>query len=402
MSNDKIRLAVGLDLGSTATRAVICRLENESIRFLGHGEAPAQAWNRARLAEPGALTESIRFALHEAELRAQVSAESAVIGIGGCATGTNSRGVYEFGRRRSIEADDLRYAVELAARVRLEDDRQVLQICPQDFTVDGRAGFRNPKGIQCARLEANVHVVTASVQEHEAVVSALHQAHLAVEESVFEGIAAAYAAVLPEDRARGVAVIDIGAQSTQVAVYDGDALLLAASIPVAADHMTRDLSWILKVNYEDAEHLKRQYGCAVTGLVSDHTLIDVPTPEGRGTREAPLRQLNEILEARGEEIFERVYEEVRRVGMEQSLLEGAVLTGGGAVLPGMCDVAERMLNCQAHNGLPSGIADWPSQLDTPVWTVAAGLVMYSGRLKMKREWKRASGRAAGLARMVAR
>src|SRR5581483_10157355 len=131
--------------------------------------------------------------------------ESAVIGLGGCVGGMNSRGLYEFGRRREIEPDDLRYSVELAARVRLEEDRQVLQICPQDFTLDGRAGYRNPKGILCARLEANVHVVTASLQEHQALVAAVHQAHLAVEESIFEGAAAAYAAVLPEDRARGVA-----------------------------------------------------------------------------------------------------------------------------------------------------------------------------------------------------
>jgi cell division protein FtsA len=394
--NNKTRLAVGLDLGSTATRVVICALQEDSLKFLGYGEAPVQAWNRSRLAEQNALTESIRFALHEAELNAQASPESALIGIGGCVSGVNSRGLYEFGRRREIEPDDMRYAVELAARVRLEDDRQVLQICPQDFTLDGRAGYRNPKGILCARLEANVHVVTASMQEHEAIVAALHQAHLAVEESIFEGVAAAYAAVLPEDRARGVAVVDIGAQSTQLAVYDGDALLLAATIPVAADHLTRDISWLLKVNYEDAENLKRQYGCAITGLVSDHTLIDVPTAEGRGLREAPLSQLNEILEARAEEIFDRVYAEILRVGMEQSLLEGVILTGGGAILPGMCDIAERVMNCQARNGLATGIEGWPQELDTPSWTVAAGLAMYSGRLKFKRDWKRASTGLAGL------
>ena len=404
MANSKTQLAVGLDLGSTATRVVICALEGEGIRFLGCGEAPVQqAWNRSRLAEPAALAGSVRIALREAELRAQASPDAAVVGIGGSVTGINSRGLYEFGRRREIEADDLRYAVELGARVRLEDDRQVLQICPQDFTVDGRAGYRNPKGIVCARLEANVHVVTASYQEHEGIVSALHQANLAVEESIFEGIAAAYACVLPEDRARGVAVIDIGAQSTQVAVYDGDALLLAAVIPVAADHMTRDLSWLLKVNYEDAENLKRQYGCAVTGLVSDHTLIDVPTAEGRGVREAPLHQLNEILEARAEELFEKVYAEVLRVGMEQSLLEGAVLTGGGAQLSGMCDVAERMLNCQARNGLTTGVEGWPRELDSPVWSVAAGLTMYSGRLKTTRAGKRPTGRVAGgLVGLIAR
>ena len=392
----KAKLAVGLDLGSTTTRVVICALEENTLRFLGHGAAPSQAWSRSRLSDQGALTQSILFALLVAELRAKVSPESAIIGIGGSVAGVNSRGLYEFGRRRDIEPDDLRYAVELGARVRLEEDRQVLQICPQDFTLDGRAGYRNPKGMSCARLEANVHVVTASVQDHQALVAAVHQAHLAVEESIYEGIAAAYAAVLPEDRARGVAVIDIGAQSTHLAVYDGDALLLATALNLGGDHMTRDVSWLLKVNYEDAENLKRQYGCALTGLVSDHSLIEIPSAEGRGMREAPRRQLNEILEARAEELFDSVYAEILRVGMEQSLLEGAVLTGGGALLPGMCDVAERVLGCQARNGLAIGIEGWPHELDTPVWTAAAGLAMYSGRLRLKREWKRASPGLAGL------
>lgn len=395
----KPRLAVGLDLGSSATRIVICQLEEDSLHFLGYGEAPVQAWNRARLADREALTESIRFALHEAELRAQVSPESAVIGMGGSVSGINSRGLYEFGRRRNIEPGDLRYAVELGARVRLEEDRQVLQICPQDFTLDGRAGYRNPKGILCARLEANVHVVTASTQEHQALVAAVHQAHLAVEESIFEGVAAAYASILPEDRARGVALIDVGAQSTHLALYDGDALLLALSMPLAGDHLTRDVSWLLKVNYEDAENLKRQYGSANSNAVSDHSLIEIPSAEGRGMREAPRRQLNEILEARVEEIFDRIYSEVLRVGMEQSLLEGAILTGGGALLAGMCDVAERVLNCQARNGLAVGIEGWPAELDSPLWTVAAGLAMYSGRLRLKRDWKRAS---SGLAALVSR
>jgi cell division protein FtsA len=394
--SSKTKLAVGLDLGSTSTRVVICALEEDTLRFLGYGVAPVQAWHRSRLADQGALTQSIRFALHEAELRAQVSPESAVIGVGGSVAGVNSRGLYEFGRRREIEPDDLRYAVELGARVRLEDDRQVLQICPQDFTLDGRAGYRNPKGILCARLEANIHVVTASIQDHQALVAAVHQSHLAVEESIFEGIAAAYASVVPEDRARGVVVIDVGAQSTHVAVYDGDALLLATALPVGGDHLTRDVSWLLKVNYEDAEALKRQYGALNDPSIAEHSLIEIPSAEGRGMREASRRQLNEILEARVEEVFDRVYSEVLRVGMERSLLEGAVLTGGGAMLAGMCDVAERVLNCQARNGLAVGIENWPQELDNPVWTTAAGLAMYSGRLRLKREWKRASTGLAGL------
>jgi cell division protein FtsA len=173
--------------------------------------------------------------------------------------------------------------------------------------------------------------------------------------------------------------------------------LHATSIPVGADHFTRDISWLLKVNYDDAENLKREYGCAITGTGSDNSLVEIPSAEGRGMREAPRRQLNEILEARAEEIFERIYEEILRVGMEQSLLEGAVLTGGGSLLAGMCDMAERVLNCQARNGLAAGIDGWPKELDNPIWTTVAGLAMYSGRLKMKRDWKRASAGLAGIA-----
>jgi cell division protein FtsA len=396
LSNKK-KLASGLDLGSSSTRFVICSIEEQSVRYLGHGEAPVQAWSKGRITDADALVNSIRFALHQAEECANVSLESVLIGVGGTVAGVNSRGLYEFGRRREIETDDLRFAIELAARHRIEEERQVLQICPQDFTLDGRAGYRNPKGILGSRLEANVHIVTFSLAEHHALVSAVHQSHLAVEESVFEGIAAAYASVLPEDRARGVALIDIGAQSTDVAVYDGDALLLATSIPLGGDHFTRDLSWLFKVSYDYAEGLKREFGSANSADALGTSLVELPTPEGRGIREAPRSQLNEVLEARAEELFEKIYEEILRVGMEQSLLEGAVLTGGGAMLPGMCDVAERILNCQARNGLPLGIEDWPKELDNPIWTTAAGLAMYSGRLKLKREWKRASAAVAGSA-----
>ena len=392
----KKKLAAGLDLGATSTRIVICAIEDQSVRYLGHGESPVQqAWSKGRITDPDALVNSIRFALHQAEESANVSLESVLIGVGGTVSGVNSRGLYEFGRRREIETDDLRFAIELAARHRIEEERQVLQICPQDFTLDGRAGYRNPKGIIGSRLEANVHIVTFSLAEHHALISAVHQSHLAVEESIFEGIAAAYSSVLPEDRARGVALIDIGSQSTDVAVYDGDALLLATSIPLGGDHFTRDLSWLFKVSYDYAEGLKREFGSANSADSSGTSLVELPTPEGRGIREAPRSQLNEVLEARAEELFEKIYEEILRVGMEQSLLEGAVLTGGGAMLAGMCDVAERILNCQARNGLPMGIDDWPKELDNPLWTTAAGLAMYSGRLKLKRDWKRASAAVAG-------
>jgi cell division protein FtsA len=359
---------------------------------------PSHGWAKGRLSDVNALSETIRQTVAEAEKKAQVSIEGAVAGVGGSTIeGVNSRGLYEFGRPREIEPGDLQYAVELASKVRLHEGRLLLQVAPQDFTVDGRAGFRYPRGV-CSRLEANVHAITTTAADHSALVSAVHKASLAVEETIYEAFAACYAAVLPEERSRGVAVVDIGAQSTDLIIYEGDALLRAASITVSANHLTRDVAYGLTVSFEDAESLKREYGCAILGLTSDNSLIEIPCQEGRAPREAPRKLLNEILEARAEELFLYVRNEISRVGMDQQLLEGIVLTGGGALLNGMCDMAERVVNCPARNGLAIGIADWPEQIDDPSWCVAAGLAMYSGKLKTRKEWKRTAPGVVGMLR----
>ncbi len=398
MSNS--RLAVGLDVGSSRVRVAVCLHENDQFHYLGHAESASAGWVKGRLSDAEAASESIRRAVAEAEKRAGVAIEAATVGMGGATIeGSNTRGLYEFGRRRDIEPSDLTYAVELASKIRLQDDREVLQVAPQDFTVDGRAGFRNPRGVPCARLEANVHVITASRAEHQALINAVHHAWLAVEETMFEPAAAAYAAVLPEDRARGVAVIDIGAHSTDLVVYDGDAMLRASSIPVCGDFFTGDVAFGITVSFEDAEALKREYGCAILGLTADSSLIEIPSQEGRAPREAPRRLLNDILEARAEELFLYVRNELARVGMDQHLMEGIILTGGGAMLNGMCDMAEKVVNCPARNGLPVGIAGWPDDINDAAWCVAAGLAMYSAKLKTRREFKRT---VPGLASLVLR
>ncbi len=396
----KTQLAVGLDAGSSRTRCVICALDGDHIRYLSHGLAESAGWAKGRVSDQEALAESIRAAVEDAERGARVSVESVTVGVGGMGiSGAQSRGVYEFGRPREVDVDDMAYAVKLASDVRLEKDRMLLHVLPQDFTLDGRAGYRKPHKGVCSRLEANVHIVTASLQEHQAVVAATHFAGLAVEETVFEPIADAYGCLYPEERARGVALLNLGLHSSDLVVYDGDALLLASSVPVWADHLTRDVAAIFKVTYEDAECLKQQYGCALLGLTSDSSLIEVPSPEGRPPREARRSELNEILEARAEELFLYVRAELQRVGMERNLLEGIVLTGGGAFLNGMCDMAERILNCQAGNGLAKGFGDWPDELNSPAWTTAAGLALYSAKLKLHEPPKR---RLPGLMGWVAK
>ncbi len=394
------RYAVGLDAGSQRTRCLIGALENSRVRLLGAGETEAGGWLKGRIAAQQSLVESIEKAVREAERSAGVSIGSAVVGMGGGGIeGLNNRGVYEMGRPREIDEKDIQFAVEQALDVQLPSDRMVLQMAPQDFIVDGRARYWDPQGARASRLESFVHLITASAQEHACLVGAMHQAHLAVEETVFEPVAAAYGSVSVEERASGVAVVDIGAHSTDLAIYYGEALLAASSLAISGDHFTRDVSHGLCIPREDAERLKQECGCAMLGMTADNSLIELPSPEGRRPREAPRRDLNEILEARAEELFLYVGGELSKSGTEQGRVSGIVLVGAATQLPGMCDMAERVLNCQARNGLPVGVEDWPDEIYTPAWTTAAGLMLYSARLKQRpgaaekkpRLWERVFG-----------
>jgi cell division protein FtsA len=376
---------VGLDAGSHWTRCLIGAMENSHVRLLGAGEAPSGGWWKSRIADQQALVASLGGALRAAEKSAGVTVGSAVAGMGGSSIeGLNNRGLYEMGRPREIRQEDMRYAVEQALRVNLPADRMILQMAPQDFVVDGRAEYWNPQGSRGSRLESFVHLVTVSAQEHRSLVAAMHQIGLEAEETVFEPFAAAYAAVGADERAEGVVVVDIGAHSTGVVIYYGEALLAAASLPISGDHFTKDVAQRLCISYEDAERLKRECGCAIVGQTADYSLVELPSPEGRPSREAPRFELNDALEARAGELFVRVRQEIAKAGMDQGPLNGVVLTGAAASMPGMCDMAERVLNCQARNGLPVGIADWPEDFEDPAWTTAAGLLMYSARLKRQK------------------
>jgi cell division protein FtsA len=389
MSATKPLYGVGLDAGSRTTRMVICALERDRLRFLGSGSAPSHGWQKGRIADQTAVADSIRAALRQAEAAAQVSVEGVVAGVGGYdVRGANGRGVIELGHVRAIDQRDVKRVVDRASHVQLHEDRMILQMFPQDFVVDDHPGHRDPRNMLASRLEINVHLVTASVQEHTALVGAVNQAHLVVEETVFEALAGCYAAVLPEFRQEGIAVVDIGAHSTELVVYYGDAMCLASTVKICGDHFTRDLAQALRINFDDAELTKLEFGGAVAEYCPDNVLVELPWPDNRDRKQTQRRFLNQVLEARATELFRFVKGELARVGMEGSLMGGVFLTGGGAKLPDLCDVAERELECQARYGLTIGIQDWPDALDDPEWSAAAGLSMYSAKMKSHLEQQR--------------
>jgi len=375
---------VGLDAGSRATRLVVCLLDQGRLRLLGCAAASSEGWSKGRIIDQRAVGESMIVALSEAEAAAGVSVESAVVGMGGLTLrGANGRGVLELGRVREIEQRDVNRVVNRAARVQLQEDQMLLQLFPQDFVVEDHPGHRDPRRMLASRLEIHIHLVTCSVQEHNSLVGAVNQAHMEVEESIFEGLAGCYASVFPEERREGIAVVDIGSESTELAVYHGDSLQLASTIRVCGDHFTRDLAQGLCLSFEDAEIVKLEYGSASAESCAGNVFVEVPTPENREYRHVQRKLVNQILEARAAELFQHVRAELARVSMERALLGGVFLTGGGAKLPDLCDIAERVLQCQTRFGLAVGIQDWPEELRDPEWTAAAGLAMYSAKLKVK-------------------
>jgi cell division protein FtsA len=381
--------AVGLDAGSHQTRLAICIYENGRIRFLGAGTAESQGWLKGRIHDQKAASASILAALREAEATAQANVVSTVVGMGGpTLRGANGRGVVELGFIREIDQRDVNRVIDRASRVQLLEDRMVLQIFPQDFVVDDHPGHRDPRKMLATRLEINVHIVTCSVQEHNTLVGAVNEAHLSVEETVFEALGACYAAVLPENRREGIAVVDIGAESTELVIYYGDAMHLASTVRVCGDHFTRDLAQGLCLSFEEAELVKMEFGCAVAKNCAENVFIELPSLEDRQAREVQRKIVNGIIEARAEELFRFVRGEFARVGMDRALIGGVFLTGAGAKMPGLCDAAEEVLQCQTRFGLTEGIQDWPLELNDPEWCTAAGLAMYSAKLKEQSQHQR--------------
>jgi cell division protein FtsA len=400
MAAVKPMYAVGIDPGSRRTRVVICVYEHGRLRFLGAGEAESQGWLKGRIADQGAVAESVLGALRAAEHSAGgISVESAVVGMGGSTTrGHSGRGVLELGYVREIDRRDVNRVVDRASRVQLMEDRMVLQLFPQDFVVDDHPGHRDPRKMLASRLEINVHLITCSVQEHNSLVGAVNQAHLTVEETVFEALAACYAVVMPEARREGIAVVDIGAQSSELVIYYGDAMHLASAIPICGDHFTRDLAQALHLSFDDAETVKLHFGNAISSEVSENVYVELPTPDDRPPRDAQRRLVSRILEARAEELFRFVRGEFARVGMDRALIGGVFLTGAGSKLQGLCDVAENVLECQTRFGWTEGIQAWPGELNDPEWCTAAGLAMYSAKLKQQMQFQREH--ASWLGRML--
>jgi cell division protein FtsA len=378
----KDRYLVGLDVGTSKVCAIVGEaLDDGSVDVVGIGVAESRGIRRGVIVNLEAAVESIKKAIEEAELMAGVEIDAVHLSMAGPhIKGFNSRGVIAVaGKSREITRDDVRRAIEAAKAVSLPAGREILHVLPQDFVVDEQDGIGAPIGMTGARLEVNVHIVTSSSTATQNIVSCVNRAGVGVIDTVIEQIAAAEAVLTPDEKELGVALVDVGGGTTDVAIYERGSLWHTAVIGVGGDHFTSDIAVGLRMPIPDAEKLKRKCGCALSAMVDEDETMDVASVGGRRSRVMARRILSEILQPRAEEIFHLVWDEIRRAGYEKALNSGIVLTGGGAILEGMPEIAEQIFDLPIRRGAPTGIGGLADHVSSPAFATPVGLVVYGQR-----------------------
>ena len=381
-----------VDAGSSKSCVLVAELQDGVLRYRGHGIEASRGMRKGLIAELGPAAEAINKAALAAEKTARGMIESAVVGIGGThVRGVNSRGGISLGSRmREITREEVRAAVDRARSVALPPDREVLHLLPQEFILDDQPGIHDPIGMVGNKLEVNLHLSTCSGGVAQSVVTCANRAGLEVQDTIYEGIASAEAVLSADERELGVCLADIGASTTELAVFFEGSIAHTAVLPIGGDHFTNDLAVGLHVSVEEAEELKRRYGhCVVTSVPQSNEIevggnLALSGATGGGPRLVRQRFLAEILEPRARELFTLLRNNLRDGGVLEALGAGCVLTGGGALLPGLIDNAESLLRVPARVGYPVPLSRMPQELVRPEFAAAIGMLLYTHRTQVRR------------------
>ena len=392
MNPKPVSLITVLDAGSQKSVVLVAEVTDGVLRYRGHGIEPSAGMRKGLIAELGPAAEAINRAALTAERTAKATIETAVVGIGGMhVRGINSRGGISMGSRmREITREEIRAAVDRARSVPLPPDREVMHLLPQEFILDDQAGIHDPIGMVGNRLEVNLHLSTCSGGIAQSVITCANRAGLEVEDTVYEGIAAAESVLSADERELGVCIADIGASTTELAVYFEGSIAHTSVLPIGGDHFTNDLAVGLHVSVEEAEQLKRLYGNCVVTSVPQLAEIEVGgnlsgiSGTGQPARLVRQRFLAEILEPRARELFTMLRDNLRQGGVLEALGAGCVITGGGANLVGLLDNAESLLRVPARVGSPVPLSRMPAELAKPEYAAAIGMLLYTHRTQIRR------------------
>jgi cell division protein FtsA len=390
MNQKPDNLITVLDAGSTKSCVLVAELQDGVLRYRGHGIEPSRGMRKGLIAELGPAAEAINRAALTAERMAKAGIETAVVGIGGThVRGINSRGGISMGSRmREITREEVRAAVDRARSVALPPDREVLHLLPQEFILDDQAGIHDPVGMVGNKLEVNLHLSTCSGGVAQSVITCANRAGLEVQDTVYEGIAAAEAVLSADERELGVCVADIGSSTTELAVFFEGSIAHTAVLPIGGDHFTNDLAVGLHVTVEEAEYLKKTFGHCVVTAVPQLNEIEVggnlAISGGQPSRMVRQRFLAEILEPRARELFTMLRDNLRQGGVLEALGAGLVVTGGGAMMAGLLDNAESLLRVPARIGYPVPLSRMPEELARPEFAAAIGMLLYTHRTQVRR------------------
>lgn len=378
----KERYVVGLDVGTSKVAAIVGEMmDDRTLEIIGLGAADSKGIRRGAVVNLEAAVESVKRAIEEAELMAGIEIDSVHLTLSGPhIKGFNSRGVIAVaGKNREVTRDDVRRAIEAARAVSLPAGREILHVLPQDFVVDEQDGIGAPVGMIGARLEVNVHIVTGAVAATQNLVACVNRAGVSVADTVVSQLAGGESVITSDERDQGVALLDIGGGTTDLAIFERGSLWHTAVLGLGGDHFTNDVAVGLRMPIPDAEKVKRRSGCSLAALVDDEETIEVASVGGRLPRVMGRRILSEILQPRAEEIFHQAWDEIRRAGYERSLNSGIVITGGGAILEGMPELAEQIFDLPIRRGAPSSVGGLADHVNNPTFSTAVGVVQYAQR-----------------------
>jgi cell division protein FtsA len=377
----KSELLVGLDIGTSKVAAVVGDLNDSTLSVLGVGSAPSDGLRKGVVVNIEATVHAIERAIKEAEVTAGCEIHSVFASVGGGhIKGFNSHGVAGV-RSSEIDRADVDRVLDTARAVALPPDRDILHVLPQDFVLDGQDGIRAPIGMSGVRLEARVHIITTATTSAQNVIKCCERTGLHVADLVLEPLAAAEAVLTPEEKELGVALIDLGAGTTDVLVFHQGALRHTAVLSLGGNHVTNDIAAGLRTPFRDAEILKQRSGCALARLVGREQPVEVPSLGGRTPRLLSRHMLGQIIEARVEEILTLARHQIVKCGFDEGLGSGVVLTGGTALLEDMVPLAEQVFQSPVRVGTLLALnGSGPTELaDNTSFAAAVGLVHYGAR-----------------------
>jgi cell division protein FtsA len=382
MDND---IVVGLDIGTTKVCAVVAAVD-EGGRFnvLGVGRSPSDGLTRGVVTNIDKTVRSIQNAVAEAESQSGIKIQSVIVGIAGDHIQSfQSRGVIAIsGPENEITQADVNRLIEDTKRVALPSDRRIIHVIPQEFIIDGQDGVFDPVGMSGVRLEANVHIITGLVTAAQNIYKCVQRAGLQIRDMVLEPLASSYAVLEEEEKEVGIALLDVGGGTTDLAVFEDRTIRHTAVIPFAGNQVTSDIRRGLGVLTEQAERLKCQHGFAYAASVVDNEPITIPGIGGRPPLEIDKGLLAQIIQPRMEEIFEIAAMEIKRSGYSRHLSAGVVLTGGGALIKGAAELAREVLGMPVKIGIPAGFsAGLVREVENPIYATCVGLVLHGLRHK---------------------